>query len=349
MRKEKVKAIIFGVGTMGGHAVKYMLDHGVEIVGAVGRKRNIGKDIGEIIGREPIGVLLENDVDAVLARVGAEADVALLTTESALEQVYLLATKCIEKRINVITIAEEAFYPWVSAPELADKLDAECKKYGVTFYASGIQDIFWSCLCTDLAAANNNISKIKSINFLPLEYMGPVVVDELYLGKTVEEYKALTVGAKSEDDPLARVSLTAIHANSKVMGLTTTSEKVSVEPILAVEDMPQPQWDMTIKKGTLNGLQIICEVQTKENITWESTLIFKVRKDESERTSIEWIIEGDPNLHLIVDDMNGDITTTTSPVNRIPDVINADPGYKTIVDLPKPIYRAFPMHTYIKE
>ncbi len=58
MRKEKIKAIIFGAGTMGGKAIGYMLDHDVEIVGAVGRKRNIGRDIGELIGRAPISILL---------------------------------------------------------------------------------------------------------------------------------------------------------------------------------------------------------------------------------------------------------------------------------------------------
>ncbi len=277
-------------------------------------------------------------------RVGDETDVAILTTESALEQVALLAKKC----INVITIAEEGFYPWITVPDLAAELDSYCKQYGVTMYASGIQDIFWSCLCTDLVAACNKATKIKSINYLPLEYMGPVVVDELHLGKTVQEYKERTAGAKSEDDPLARVSLTAIHVNSKIMGLTITNEKVVVEPILAEEDMPQPQWGMTIKKDTLKGLKIICTFNTKENIVWESILIFCVRKDLSEKPSIEWIIEGDPDLHLIVEDMSGDTTTTSTSVNRIPDVINAEPGYKTVADMPKPIYRAFPLHTYIK-
>ena len=33
---------------MGRVGIKAMADHGIEIVGAVGRKRNIGKDIGEL-------------------------------------------------------------------------------------------------------------------------------------------------------------------------------------------------------------------------------------------------------------------------------------------------------------
>jgi 2,4-diaminopentanoate dehydrogenase len=35
-------------------------------------------------------------------------------------------------------------------------------------------------------------------------------------------------------------------------------------------------------------------------------------------------------------------------VNRIPDVINAPPGFITVDQLPRPRYRAFPLGAYLE-
>lgn len=346
MRTEKIKVVIFGVGNMGRAAVNFMLDKGCEIVGAIGRSRNIGKDVALVAGRkEPIGVPIESDVDAVLDRCGAE--IAFISTQSGLEEVAELVKKCAARHINVVTISEEAYYPFVTKPALAKELDEICKQGGITMYASGMQEPFWSNLCTDLCASCQKIEKIDSVNVLPLEDMGPVVIDELYLGKTVEEFKELTKDMPAEENPLALVCLTAINANSAYMGLTIDKTTVSVEPILTEKDMYVPNWDITFPKGTIIGLDIIADMDTKEGIRWHSTLSFPVT--DGAPHSIKWDITGVPNLHLEVPSFCGEITTCSTPVNRIPDVIMAEPGLKTVVDFPKAVYRFRPLHTYIKD
>ena len=62
---EKVKAVQYGVGKMSVYTMRYMLEKGIEIVGAVDVNPNVvGKDIGEILGTEPKGISVVDAKDA---------------------------------------------------------------------------------------------------------------------------------------------------------------------------------------------------------------------------------------------------------------------------------------------
>ena len=56
---QRIRAIQYGCGKMSIHTMQFMLDHGVDIVGALDINPHVvGKDIGEIIGGEARGVVV---------------------------------------------------------------------------------------------------------------------------------------------------------------------------------------------------------------------------------------------------------------------------------------------------
>lgn len=343
-----IKAIVFGAGAMGRVGIKAMADHGIEIVGAVGRKRNIGKDIGELAGIGPIGVPLENDVKNVLAKTSA--DIAVISTESGLAQLEPLVRTCADHHMDIITIGEDAIYPWHAELEMAGRLDSYLKEKGVTLYGTGTFDVFWANIPQALAAGCNKIDAMKFHCILGLEDMGPVVAEELFVGRSPEEYKSLTARKPAEENGLARCSMTYNYANADILGLHPDQEVITMEPVVAEKDTEFPQWSLKVKKGSLLGLNIFAKLTTEEHITLEYTSYFKAFVPGEEfyrKNHIDYLIEGDPSLHMILENMKGEVTTAYSQINRIPDVLNASPGFKTVVDMPRASYRSQPMHKYV--
>ena len=60
------------------------------------------------------------------------------------------------------------------------------------------------------------------------------------------------------------------------------------------------------------------------------------------------VVEGEPNLDLVTTDKHGEMTTTASMLNRIPDVLNAGPGLKTVADLSMPYLKVKPLGDYLE-
>ena len=63
--ERKIKAVQYGTGKMSVYTMRYMLEKGVEIVGAIDVNPYIvGKDIGEIMNTENKGVTVSSAEDA---------------------------------------------------------------------------------------------------------------------------------------------------------------------------------------------------------------------------------------------------------------------------------------------
>ena len=70
---------------------------------------------------------------------------------------------------------------------------------------------------------------------------------------------------------------------------------------------------------------------------------------EGEADVNDWTITGEPELRLSNPAVPTGMTTCTQLVNRIPDVINAPPGFVTVEKLPRPRYRTYPLGAYVHE
>ena len=331
---KKIRAIAIGIGNMGKVAVRCMLDHDIDIVGAVDiNEALIGLDVGEVACDRRIDVKIERDLDAVLDRVSA--DVAIVATETAMEDIAEIVEKCVRKKIHVGTTAEEAFYPWQTAKDCASRLDALAREYGVTIFASGIQDVFYLNLCQLLTGACNQVHAIDCYNFLPLDDMGAVVAEEMFLGKTKEEYDH-AIEESGGSNPLAEDTLTTAYAVAASLNLHVVDNYMKCEAIVGSQPVYYRGMDITIPAGKMIGIDSIAGVYTAEGVKIEIVFCYKLTEKETETPLIEWKVSGDPDLRLVVDNIKGEVTTSSTLVNRIPDMIAAEPGFQTFLDMPKP-------------
>ena len=185
----KIKVVQYGCGKMSIYTMKYALEQGMEIVGAIDRNPNVvGKDIGEIIGCENknITVTNVNDAEELLKKVNP--DICIITTMSLIKDVKDALMLCAKLGINAITTCEEAFYPMNSSPVLTKEIDEIAKKTNCTITGSGYQDAFWGNLITTLAGATHNITKIKGSSSYNVEDYGIALAKAHGAGLTLEEF-----------------------------------------------------------------------------------------------------------------------------------------------------------------
>ena len=335
---ENVKVFQYGCGKMSAYTMKYAIDNGAKIVGAVDvNPEVIGKDIGEIIGTDKIGVTVSDAKDAEELLKTLKPDCAIVTTMSLLSDLEDALTICAKVGVNAITTCEEAFFPMNSNPSLTKKIDSLAKENNCTITGSGYQDAFWGNLITTIMGASHNVTKIKGSSSYNVEDYGIALAKAHGAGLTKEEFEK-EIASKDEisDEERNKIIESGNYAPSYMwnvngwlcdkLGLTVISQKQKCVPQFNSYDIESSTLGMTVKEGMATGMSAVVTTETKEGIVIESECIGKVyRKDEFDKN--EWTIYGEPDTTLVINKPNTVELTCASIVNRIPDVINAEAGF----------------------
>jgi 4-hydroxy-tetrahydrodipicolinate reductase len=243
--------------------------------------------------------------------------------------------KCIRNGLHVISIAEEAFYPWRSSPRLAAEIDAMAREHGVTVSSSGIQDIFWVNLISVLTAASHTIELIQGETTANLDDYGAVVLNEMFVGKEPGEFVH-----KAEDENSCHIFQIGLEALAADLGLSIKAVTNRKIPLLAERDMASKGLGRTIRRGEIRGVSEITEIVTHQGITLQGKLTGKIFADGDVEANT-WSIKGVPDIYLENKNMPGQLATCTSMINRIPDIIRCEPGFVTVERLPRPKYQTF--------
>ena len=338
--EQKIKAVQYGVGKMSVYTMRYMLEKGIEIVGAVDiNPEVIGKDVGEILGQEKIGVVVTSAENAREMMQNTKPDICVITTRSLiaeLEEPYML---CAELGINAISTCEEAFYPQNSNPTLTNKIDELAKKNNCTITGTGYQDIYWGQLITSIAGSTQKITKIKGSSSYNVEEYGIALAEAHGAGLTLDEFdkQIASVDRISDEERQALIN-NGEYAPSYMwnvngwlcskLGLTVISQTQKCVPQTHTEDIYSSTLGMTVKAGDATGMSAVVTTKTKEGITIESECIGKVYAPDEFDKNV-WTVEGEPTTTITVEKPATVELTCATVVNRIPDVINAEPGYVT--------------------
>lgn len=333
-----LKIFQYGCGKMSVYTMRYVIENGGVIVGAVDVNPNvIGKDIGEIIGKEKTGVIVRDAKEAKVLLKELKPDCAIVTTMSLLSDLDEPLTTCASCGVNAITTCEEAFYPMNSNPNLTQKLDLLAKENNCTITGSGYQDAFWGNLITTLVGSSHNITKIKGSSSYNVEDYGIALATAHGAGLTKEEFQNQIASADEvTDEERNKVIESGKYQPSYMwnvngwlcdkLGLTVVNQTQKCVPQFNDYDIESSTLGMTVKAGMATGMSAVVTTKTKEGITLETECIGKVyNKDEFDRN--EWTVYGEPNTTLVIEKPATVELTCSAIVNRIPDVIKSEPGF----------------------
>ncbi|UCF98676.1 MAG: hypothetical protein JSV89_03850 [Spirochaetaceae bacterium] len=317
-----------GIGPLGRKMTAYILARpNLEVVAAVDTDPSLqGRDLGELCSLGTLKILVAPSLEATLRR--GQADVALLTTVSDLIRVIPQIEEVLQLGLPVVTTCEELTYPWITAPELAARLDKKAKDLGVAVLATGVNPGFMmDTLPISLTAVSQKIEAIKISRIQDASHRRLPFRQKIGAGLELREFEE-----KKKTGVLRHVGLTeSMHMIAARLGWTIDSIEESISPIMADRSIVSEA--LTIQPGRVAGVQQIGKafIDSNEKIT----LIFRASIGEAHpEDTVE--IFGEPNiLSTIPGGVHGDIATSAIALNAIPILLRAEPGLKTMIDLPR--------------
>ena len=133
-----INTIHVGIGPLGQKLIKFATQRDCfNIVGAVDNDpEKAGKDLGELCGIDPLGVVICNELNNSIRNTSAH--VALVTTVSSVISMESLITELAKAKLNIVSTCEELFFPWNTHTDVSQRIDKVCRDNGVVCLGTGV-------------------------------------------------------------------------------------------------------------------------------------------------------------------------------------------------------------------
>ncbi len=341
------RVVQWSTGNVGHHAVRLIARHpDLELVGLwVHSPDKVGRDAGELVGIEPLGVAATDDVEAVLALrpdcVSYTATADLRPGEAIEDMARLLAAG-----VNVVSSSVVPLvYPPHVAPEMRRPLEDACRTGGTSCFTSGIDPGF-----------ANDLLPLALVG--TCEYVDSVRVMEIVNYNTYAQpqvlFDTMGFGQPLDATPLLLVPGVLGFAWGGVVRSIAAGLGVEVEELReSHERLPAPEdIDLgfgVVEEGTTAALRFEVEglvdgrpVVVLEHVTRLDDALAPDWPQPVGHSGYRVIVSGNPNYTLDLQMMGDDgdhntaglVGTAGRIVNAIPAVCEAAPGLLSVHDLP---------------
>lgn len=334
---ENVKVSIWGFGAMGSGMARMLLNKkGIDIVGVCDmHPQRVGKSIFQVLGidrgiRED--VIIRKNIDEVISE--KSCDICLCATDSFTKNAFPRLKYVLEKKINVISTAEEMAYPKANNPELAEELDRIARENGVTILGTGINPgLIMDLLVVCLTGCMTDVTHIEAKRINSLSPFGPAVMEEQGVGLKENEFLDKVGSGELAGHVGFRESVNMI---ADALGWKLDNFSQQMAPIITSVDRKSPHGFAA--SGDVAGVNMTGQGYVDGSVKIDMIHPQQIEPElEGTYTGDYITIKGTPEVNMsIKPEVDGGLGTIAMVVNMIPHVINAAPGLKTMIDLPVP-------------
>jgi 4-hydroxy-tetrahydrodipicolinate reductase len=261
-------------------------------------------------------------------------DLAIQATRSRLADVLEDVETLLGRGVHVISIAEEMAWPAASSPQQADRLDALARANGVGVLGTGINPGFvLDLLVVALTGVCAHVESIHAERVNDLSPYGPSVLRAQGVGLTPE---AFDKGVK-EGSVVGHYGFPqSIGMIANTLGWEIERIEETREPILSQKrrETELATVEPGCAAGCLHTALAYCEGRPVIRLVHPQQLQPHL---EDVQTGDVIEIKGSPDLRLEGrPEIPGGQATVALAVNMVPRLLAAEPGLKTMVDLPVP-------------
>ncbi len=335
--RENVKIAIWGFGAMGSGMARMLLKKkGVEIVGVCDRHPDrVNKDIFEVLGIERgdrKSVIINENIEEVVSE--KSCDLCLCATDSFTQKAFPRLKYVLEQKVNVISTAEEMAYPKAQNPELAKELDRIAKENGVSILGTGINPgLIMDLLVVCLTGCMTDVEYVEAKRVNSLSPFGPAVMEEQGVGITVEDFnKGVADGSLAGHVGFSE----SINMIADAIGWNVEKLEQQMKPIVTTVDRKSPYGFAAA--GNVAGVNMTGQGYVDGEVKIDMIHPQQIEPEMEGTFTGDYItIKGTPEVNMAIKpEVEGGLGTIAMCVNMIPQVINANPGLKTMLDLPVP-------------
>jgi 4-hydroxy-tetrahydrodipicolinate reductase len=353
-----MKVIQWGTGAVGLHALKFVLDHPeLELVGVkCHTEGKDGKDAGHLVGRDPVGVLATRSAEALL---GLDADCVLYMPRDTEQQDPTVPGSpsrwWVDEAASILAAGKNVVSPiangmhWMQladGPALRDELDAAGQKGSSSIYFTGIDPGFVTdALAINMSSVVCDIEQIRTWEFI--DYSN-YPVPEVMLG--------MGYGRLPSDIPVTAAAVLrtgwggAIYSMADAFGLKVDEVVLDIDHFLSPRTVTVAS-GLTVNEGTIGAMRW----SLTGIVAGRPRLVINHVNRMGPEMAPDWPRMGDEGGYRIEIDgfppYRGEfplalpggtgfalddavVMTAARCVNAIGAVVGAEPGYRTVNELP---------------
>jgi 4-hydroxy-tetrahydrodipicolinate reductase len=303
----------------------------------------LGRAVAERLARRA-GITLLGPAARAPELLTSGADVVVIATTTRLTDVTADIRSAVRAGSNVVVSAEEAAYPWAVDDGIAGELDALAREQGVTVLGAGVNPgLIFDGLVLTLLGSTSGANTIRVRRTVDISRFGSVVLGRLGVGYTADRFRR----GVDRGDILGHAGFPqsmAIVADA--LGQTIERIDRTVEPIFAEAAIALPQ--RTVAVGESAGVRQVYTAVVGGRAWY--TASFTGHVDPSSvglvaRDEIE--IDADTTVSCtLAPGIGAQAGSAAMVANSIDRVVSAEPGWRTVADLPPAFPRIDPIRSF---